>query len=270
MVGQEIIAGRDCPICGGSGEIIGEKMGHEIRECLGKVGAEHASMGLSWAWDSEEEYEKLYSMDYHTREQKREGQRSFWQRDTECLVAGIERFRSLETHNIVRYGVRGNYFPKALDVGCGTGAMLPIMESYGFTTLGIEPNVDMTKAAQGLGRNVIHGTWRDIFGEWELITMFDVFEHLTRPMECLAVIRENLKPGGLLVVEFPAWNCPQHVQDGLDWKHIRPRQHLFLPSRSAACMMFELAGFDSVRILLPKGGVLGKISCVLMKPRDEK
>ena len=63
----EFIAGKHCPICLGTGEEIGLRDNIMLRSCCNNL--------LSWAWNSVEEYYKMYSKDdeYHVKQQVIEG-----------------------------------------------------------------------------------------------------------------------------------------------------------------------------------------------------
>lgn len=240
------IAGQRCPICRGIGSPVGEKDGVQIRQCCGTL--------LAWAWHSEEEYENFYVDDstYHTHQQVAEGQPSYWDRDAELVAASFQRLAWLE---MLR--------PKArtlMDIGAGTGALVYAATLKQWIALGIEPNAEMCKEAFKRGRKLTRGTWRDLNWRYEIITLVDVFEHLTRPKECLEHLRDVLEPGGLLYIEMPEAGCPQHHAAGLKWKHIRPKQHLALYTDTAARQMFYICGLRVEFSLRPRQGTLGKIA----------
>ena len=244
-VEQGGIAGARCPLCGGIGNPVGEREGVPIRQCCGIL--------LAWAWTSEEDYENFYvdDMIYHTQQQQAEGLLNYWDRDADLVAANFQRLEWLERLR-----------PKArtlMDVGAGTGALVYAASLKHYIAVGLEPNPVMCREAEKRGRKLMRGNWKHLSWRFEIITLVDVFEHLTRPKECLARLKEHLEPGGIIYIEMPEAGCPQHHADGLQWRHIRPKQHLALYTDQAARQMFYVCGLRVEFSLRPRQGTLGKI-----------
>jgi SAM-dependent methyltransferase len=254
-------AGHTCPLCGGEGAPVGQKEGATLREC-GCVGR----VLLAWPWQSEDDYASLYLTPrvYHEEEQRREGQRPSVERDTEHLRACWQRLTLLR-----------QFIPEGqlLDVGAGTGALVAQAAAFGYEALGLEPSHELAAWARRQGRRVEQGGWTVAGvsaqgGPWDLITLTDVLEHLTRPVDALRHLAELLAPGGALFVEWPEWGCPQATQQGLQWKHVRPRQHPALYDDDAARALFRLAGLGVEGYWRPCRGALGKAAYVLTPEAD--
>ena len=65
---------------------------------------------------------------------------------------------------------------------------------------------------------------------FDIITAHDVIEHLIDPSLELERMFQRLRDGGYLVIEQPDPSSYQAKAGGLAWKHIKPREHLFLMS----------------------------------------
>ena len=123
-----------------------------------------------------------------------------------------------------------------LDVGAGTGAFLNVMKAKGWETLGIEKNENAADyARKKLKLEIITDDLADYSSlnrPLDAVTFWHSLEHIHRPKENLAVVRENLKPGGFLFIALPnpdsldarfykrhwvAWDAPRHL-----W-HFRPK-----------------------------------------------
>lgn len=96
---------------------------------------------------------------------------------------------------------------RILDVGCGTGGMFPLLEDFG-TVEGVESSLDARSRASrrfpsvrvldgGLPNRLPEGTW-------DLVTLFDVLEHVEDDTASLRALMGRLAPGGQLVVTVPA------------------------------------------------------------------
>jgi SAM-dependent methyltransferase len=245
------VAGRECPLCGEAGTPVGTRDGAWLRLCCGSL--------LAWEWASEEEYETWYwdPVAYHVAEQRANGQAPFAERLAEQVAAAHARLQVLTALAPPRGEAR------LLDVGTGTGAFVEVARQYGYAATGIEPCGKLVEAAQQRNWPVLQGDWRSAAGRHAVITLFDVLEHLTRPYECLRHLRRCLEPEGVLVVEMPEWDSPHQRAHRMNWKHIRPRQHLWLPSRSAAELLYRRAGYELLGFYRPLLGSLGKASWFL-------
>lgn len=242
---DRFIAGQFCPACGGQGVTVGVRDGTAIRICHG--------ITLAWAWKSEEDYLDFYRLDkrYHESQQKAEGQETYWERDNDLICAAFLRLNLIRA---IRPGIR-----TVMDIGAGTGAFVYAANRLGLFASGRDVNDRICGEAQKIGRNVEIGSW-DVSCNYDLITLNDVFEHLTRPHACLEHLCKHLAPGGLLYIEMPETGCWQHLRDGMDWKHIRPKQHIAIYSDEAAKRMFGEAGLMVEFMVRPMRITLGKIA----------
>lgn len=247
--------GKVCPLCGGMGNAYGTKDGFALRECT----SGHAPVLLSWQYPSVAAYEAVYTTPgvYHNQCQANEGQAVSIERDEEHRQAAIIRCKQLQMFKNCGF---------LLDIGAGGGAFVDVAGSvYFYKAAGLEPAQDMVRWAQARDRKVAQGGWQDIEGTWDILTCHDVFEHLTDPMGCLAAFREHLRDDGLLVIEMPLWDCRLSRKQGVEFRHIRPLQHLCLYSRDAATALFERAGFYLEAYIEPLRGTLGKATWYLSK-----
>lgn len=93
---------------------------------------------------------------------------------------------------------------KALDIGAGDGAFLEELVQLGFRDVtGVEPSAAPIACSKPDVRKMIrHDIFRarDFEGErFDLVTCFQVMEHLWKPLELARDVNSLLKPGGLFV-----------------------------------------------------------------------
>ncbi len=90
-----------------------------------------------------------------------------------------------------------------LDVGCSSGAFLSVARDVGFITTGVEPAEKAARTAQGLGLDVFIGTLEQAgFADqsFDVITLFEVIEHLKEPIPLLQEAFRVLVPGGTMLI----------------------------------------------------------------------
>ncbi len=103
---------------------------------------------------------------------------------------------------------RGGTGRSIVDVGCGTGGMLGMLREFG-TVTGLDASPIAVHYCEGrFGASVEVRLGRipeDIPEGADLITAFDVVEHLEDDEKALAGIRDRLPAGGLFVCTVPAF-----------------------------------------------------------------
>ena len=95
---------------------------------------------------------------------------------------------------------------RLLDIGCGYGHFIQIMQNKGWVASGIEPSERTSEYALSKGLDVRRMVIEDAsFPEnsFDAITAFYVLEHLFDPLAALNKIKAMLKPGGVLVLRVP-------------------------------------------------------------------
>jgi SAM-dependent methyltransferase len=95
-----------------------------------------------------------------------------------------------------------------LDVGCGTGRFLQFMKQSGDwrVLLGLEVSPFLAQRARAKGLDIVMGDVQSVCfqdGSFDVVAMWDVVEHLARPLDALKQIHRILSPGGILILLTP-------------------------------------------------------------------
>lgn len=117
---------------------------------------------------------------------------------------------------------------RILDAGCGTGGNLRMLLEFGEVTgLELEPMaVEAAKRRIGSAARVLQGGLPEGLPNerFDVITMFDVLEHLDDPVAVVNALRERLTPTGQFIVTVPAFQFLWSKHDDLN--HHRRRYEL--------------------------------------------
>lgn len=143
---------------------------------------------------------------------------------------------------------------KALDIGSHTGLLLyHLGNGYLNADLyGIEPKKEFADfTAKKTGAHVLAGDWavfekqyQHLMGQFDLITLNHVLEHLYDPIEKLKSIRTFLKPEGVLIIEVPD-ALSNRWDDPIEMFHIAHHQH-FTSQTLKQCL--QASGFKLIRM----------------------
>ncbi|MBN1178626.1 MAG: class I SAM-dependent methyltransferase [Anaerolineae bacterium] len=132
-----------------------------------------------------------------------------------------------------------------LDVGAYTGVFVEIAACHGWDAWGVEPSHWAVGEARQRGLNVLQGTVGSASlpeAAFDVVTMWDVIEHLTDPLAELRHAYRLLRPGGLLVVHTIDIGSLFARVMGARWPWLM-EMHVYYFDRRTLRAMLERAGF---------------------------
>lgn len=137
--------------------------------------------------------------------------------------------------------------PKLLDVGAGNGYFTYLGRTeFGMRADGLEISAaEADYARETFGIELLRGDLSIVTERYDVVTSFNVLEHVKKPMTLLKEMGERLAPGGLLVVTTPNPSCIHRRLRGLDhWNMVCPPHHINLFTRAALEEMLARIGFE--------------------------
>jgi 2-polyprenyl-3-methyl-5-hydroxy-6-metoxy-1,4-benzoquinol methylase len=136
---------------------------------------------------------------------------------------------------------------RLLDVGAGYGYFRKAAIDSGWTTDGVEISRHAAAVArQEFGLDTFVGTLQDYAREgaghsYDVLTLFDVVEHVEDPVSLLETVRGLVKPAGLCVIRTPNLLSIDGEVFG-SYYHSLKMEHLHYFSATSLCQAMEMAG----------------------------
>jgi dolichol-phosphate mannosyltransferase len=118
---------------------------------------------------------------------------------------------------------------KLLDIGAATGFFMNLAQKRGFDVVGVELSDFAAKKGREKGLNVITG---DLISQkfpseqYDVVTIFDVIEHVPNPKELIIEVKRILKKGGVIVMNTPDAGSFWARVWGKNWQLIVPPEHV--------------------------------------------
>jgi SAM-dependent methyltransferase len=150
---------------------------------------------------------------------------------------------------------------KILDLGCSSGGFLGFFRGNSWELYGIEMSADCAKRAEErTGAQVFVGDIPDApFApqSFDVITCFDVLEHLPEPLKVMVKVREWLKPDGIFFVQVPNIDSAEARVFGTYWHGLELPRHLFHYSPASLKFLAESVGLREVSLETRRNPAVG-------------
>lgn len=134
---------------------------------------------------------------------------------------------------------------RVLDIGCGFGETLGYHKARGCDAYGVEVDENIRRYADRYGLNVHVGLFDPELYEadfFDYVTLDQVIEHVTDPVETLRGVARVLKPGGVAILSTPnsnGWGVRLFGRRWINWHTPYHIQHF---SRASMRLVAESAG----------------------------
>jgi SAM-dependent methyltransferase len=158
-------------------------------------------------------------------------------------------------------------YGKLLDIGCSTGEFIRAMHDwYNWEVTGIE--LDHQAAQIGITKhqlNIISGDFDnlDLSGHnYDVITLWDVLEHLPDPEKTISKIRTLLKSDGIVVIRVPnadSWDAKVFNQY---WAGFDPPRHFYIFRKITLKNLLTRNGFIHQKVIGGMGSYLNFVKSV--------
>ena len=152
---------------------------------------------------------------------------------------------------------------RLLDVGAGYGTFAEAADYY-FDVVALEPEPHLANCCADRGLAVIEAPFEEAgIPPVDIITAFEVIEHLFSPRDFLHRCAETLPTDGLLCLTCPNVRGFEIEVLGAESKAVDP-EHLNLFHPASLAMLLNAAGFEVIESETP-----GRLDCELAGVRDD-
>lgn len=232
MAIKETMSDSDCLICGSENyRALPEKFGYKYHQCRS---CGHVQLQFTMTNDAVySEYETRTS--HHASEHKIAWDYSETKREYfyDPLIDRLERLTDSRS---------------LLDLGCSNGAFLQAIRLRGWDGEGMELEHSSAQYARSMGFKVYETVLEESGipdASYDVVTLWQVVEHLPEPGLLLKEIHRVLKPGGICAISTP--NIASIAFRMLDyrWDAVSPPEHIHLFTPRGLNKIVEQAGFAS-------------------------
>lgn len=249
-----------CPLC----DSTSFKLIHLYHEAFGKrfekLICKHCGLIRLYPMLTEDEIERLYSIDYFQKHYRCEAPKPY----QEAVQDIQDDFKRRVLPLIQRYS-KANSCLRALEIGCAGGAVLKVLSEAGFQSIGVELNPQIAEwGKSNLNVDIMIGTleeqsFPDAF--FDIVYMGDVLEHIPNPVEFLSETWRVTSDNAILIIDIPfEMNAilPRFFYGMLspllfmmcryERKSPYPPYHVFVYNPKTARWLLEKTGFEVIRL----------------------
>ena len=134
-----------------------------------------------------------------------------------------------------------------MDIGCATGEFLRTARENNWRVSGIEMVAEAAQVARDEhGLDVSVGAAEDLLTEaagFDVITLWDVLEHLANPRAVLEKCQTALRPGGFLILAIPNLDSYERYLFGSAWLGWEVPRHLYFFTPQTLERLLDDTGF---------------------------
>lgn len=161
-------------------------------------------------------------------------------REFEAKLEGAPNHAVAHVQHILRFQKIGA--SRLLDFGCGFGDFLEMCGLFGLDAVGVDRS---TQRRQGAAIEIVPEL-ADVEGQFDVITMFEVLEHLDDPRSILSALRERLSANGILVIEVPDTSGVTAIRTRDDYYKVHPLDHINAFTPETLVGMLDHSGFKAI------------------------
>jgi SAM-dependent methyltransferase len=136
-----------------------------------------------------------------------------------------------------------------LDVGCGTGEFLAKCKDKGFTIAGVEPSSVARMSATKLTGQEILQTLESTNGQFEVITLWHVLEHVHDLNQYLVSLKSKLSKNGTMFIAVPNHESQDAKTYQQNWAGYDVPRHLWHFNQTSMKSLINNHSFKLIKVI---------------------
>ena len=234
-----VLNGTTCPFCNGDRLARYRASAYDAAQMMVNI-VECRSCQVGWQWPlqrTEAQSKQVFNEAYATGE---EG--TYFDLNRRTAVASFQR--EFITTYVKAAG-------RLLDIGCGDGTFARNMAQAGWDAVGLDPAIKMPSlesfpsGSLSLRGDLIENLQAG--DKFDLITLWDVVEHVEKPDQLILIAVSRLAPDGILIVETGNYQCAARVQSDRKWWNYQVDHRWYLAPPQLRTML-GAAGLDRIEL----------------------
>lgn len=231
--------GDRCPLCQSGALRSRIVLAHDSATPCTMAVLHCSACDLAWQWPPARDAEESRRFFQASYAEGQEG--TYFDKSVKREIASLE----LEFLDVVR-PAKGTL----LDVGSGDGTLAELAFKDGWSVDAVDPAGPLRdETSAGGWLRLRNGTLADIDqnARFDAITLWDVIEHVEKPLDLIADCRHRLGPGGWLVIETGNFGSTARVTGGRTWWGFQ-LDHRWYFNPATLERLLRQAGFDEFRL----------------------
>jgi SAM-dependent methyltransferase len=160
--------------------------------------------------------------------------------------------RTLQAERLLRSVNHCRSGGRLLDIGAGSGILVEAATRLGYRAEGIEPSEWMVRSAAAHGVRIQAGVLPNeaMTGPYDVVTLVDVIEHVSDPVDLLVQARKVMASGGIGLVITPDVRSLAARVMGRRWWHYR-MAHICYFEKATLLAALRRAALEPVEVFRP-------------------